>query len=118
MRDRIAVLAQSVVSSDPAEVTRALAGLAKSRRILAPIGWSLGTLLLLFHGPRTIVVHWRLTLIELVPALWIGLTWWDLRVHALGNLQPTVLHGMEMVIAATASSASLSSATGGTRSPE
>ena len=68
-RRQIVTLAHAVESTDPAQVGRALSALASSRRILAPLGWALGTILLLFQGLRTIVVNWRLTLIELVPAI-------------------------------------------------
>lgn len=94
-------LAHAVVSTDPEQVGRALSALASSRRILAPLGWALGTILLLFQGLRTIVVNWRLTLIELLPAIWIGLTWWDLRVHALHRLELTPVHGAVLVVVAT-----------------
>ena len=63
-------------------------------------GWTLGTLLLLFQGVRTIVSNWRLTLVELTPAVWIGLTWWDLRVHALRKLELTAVHGLGLVVVA------------------
>ena len=99
-RRQIVTLAHAVESTDPAQVGRALSALASSRRILAPLGWALGTILLLFQGLRTIVVNWRLTLIELVPAIWIGLTWWDLRVHALHRLELTPVHGAVLVVVA------------------
>lgn len=99
-RRQVVTLAHAVVSTDPAQVGRALSALASSRRILAPLGWALGTIILLFQGLRTIVVNWRLTLIELIPAIWIGLTWWDLRVHALHKLELTEVHGAVLVVVA------------------
>jgi len=96
-RRQIVTLAQAVESTDPTQVGRALSALASSRRILAPLGWAIGTILLLFQGLSTIVVNWRLTLIELVPAIWIGLTWWDLRVHALHKLELSPVHGAVLV---------------------
>ena len=99
-RRQVVTLAHAVESTDPAQVGRALSALASSRRILAPLGWALGTILLLFQGLRTIVVNWRLTLMEHVPAIWIGLTWWDLRVHALHKLELTEVPGAILVVVA------------------
>ena len=99
-RTRVAALADAVVSADPEQVRQALSDLADSRRALAPIGWTLGTLLLMLEGARTIVTNWRLMLIELTPALWIGVTWWDLRVHALKRLELTPVHGLDLAIIA------------------
>ncbi len=96
----MANLAGAVVSADPTRVESALSALASSRRILAPLGWTLGTIMLLFQGLRTVIVNWRFTLIELVPAIWIGLTWWDLRVHALHKLALSPVHGVALVVVA------------------
>ena len=100
VRQQVANLAGAVVSADPTRVESALSALASSRRILAPLGWTLGTIMLLFQGLRTVIVNWRFTLIELVPAIWIGLTWWDLRVHALHKLALSPVHGVALVVVA------------------
>ncbi len=56
-RQQVAFLARAVVSSDPQQVEGALSALASSRRTVAPLGWALGTIILLFQGLRTIVVN-------------------------------------------------------------
>jgi hypothetical protein len=78
---------------DPSQVQARLEALTRSRSWLAPLGWTIATLVLLFQGLKLIVSNWRLTLVELVPAVAIGLTWWDLRTHLLGRLPLASLDG-------------------------
>jgi len=89
LRDRAA----GVVALDPAQVKARLDELARSRSWLAPLGWTVATLVLLFQGLKLIVSNWRLTLVQLVPAVAIGLTWWDLRAHLLGRLDLVTWRG-------------------------
>ena len=56
--------------------------------------------MLLFRGVKVIIVNWRLTLVELVPAVLIGLTWWDLRVHLFGVRDLAVVHDIGLVVVA------------------
>jgi hypothetical protein len=97
VRRRLGDLVHAVVNADQDEVRAALERLSSSRSILAPLGWVIGTLLLLFQGLRLILVNWRLTAIELLPAIWIGLTWWELRAHAKGTLPLASAHGWILV---------------------
>jgi hypothetical protein len=69
----------------PSQVKARLDAFVQSRSWLAPLRWTIATLVLLFRGLVLIVSNWRLTLVMLVPAVAIGLTWWDLRAHLLGR---------------------------------
>lgn len=99
-RHRLVELVRGIVSARPDDIESALEGLAASRWWLAPLGWIIGTLVLLFRGVKVIIVNWRLTLVELVPAVWIGLTWWDLRVHLFGVRNLAVVHDLALVAVA------------------
>jgi hypothetical protein len=97
VRRRLGDLVGAVVDADPDEIRAALEQLAQARSYLAPLGWVIGTLVLLFQGLRVILVNWRLTVIELLPAVWIGITWWELRAHAKGTLPLASAYGWVLV---------------------
>jgi len=87
------------VALDPTQVEARLDALTRSRSWLARLGWTVATLVLLFQGLKLIVSNWRLTLVELVPAVAIGLTWWDLRAHLLGRVSLVSWHGAGLALA-------------------
>jgi hypothetical protein len=80
---RIASLARAVANADPAEIESTAQQLGESRRYLAPVAWAAGAIVLLVRGIKLLLLNWRLTLIEFVPAAWVWLVMWDLRQHAL-----------------------------------
>lgn len=47
------------------------------------MAWAAGALVLAVVGIRLLVLNWRLSLVELVPAAWVWLVMWDLKQHAL-----------------------------------
>jgi hypothetical protein len=77
--------ARAVADANPAEVEAAARQLGESRRYLAPVAWAAGAMVLLVRGVKLLFLNWRLTLIELVPAVWVWLVMWDLKQHALRN---------------------------------
>jgi hypothetical protein len=80
---RIALAARAVADADPAEIESTARQLGESRRYLAPVAWGAGAMVLLVRGVKLLLLNWRLTLIELVPAVWVWLVMWDLRRHTL-----------------------------------
>jgi len=76
-------IAVAVADADPAAVESAARQLGESRRILAPVAWAAGTIVLLIRGVKLLFLNWRLTLVELVPAAWVWLVMWDLKQHGL-----------------------------------
>ena len=62
--------------------------LSQSRRLLAPLAFLVGGVVLLFQGFRLVVFNWRLTLVQVLPAMWIWLAMLDLKIH--------VLHGQQL----------------------
>ena len=63
------------------------------RRYLAPLGYIAGGFALLFDGLKLLILNWRLTLIEIVPALWIWFTFWDLKAHYLKGRELYLVRG-------------------------
>jgi hypothetical protein len=80
---KLGAVAQAVVAAEPAQIEATAVRLGSSRWILAPIAWAAGSLVLLVKGIGLLVRNWRLTLLEVVPALWVWLAMWDLRRHDL-----------------------------------
>jgi hypothetical protein len=48
---------------------------------------------MLFEGVKLLVINWRLTLVQLLPAMWIWLAMIDLKAHALHGQSFHVLRG-------------------------
>jgi hypothetical protein len=76
-------LARAVADADPATIEAAAHHFGESRPFLAPVGWAAGTIVLLIRGVKLLLINWRLTLIQIVPAAWVWLTMWDLKQHTL-----------------------------------
>jgi hypothetical protein len=81
--ERIARLARAVADADSAQIESAARQLGQSRLYLAPLAWAAGALVLLVRGVKLLLLNWRLTLVELVPAVWVWLVMWDVKQHAL-----------------------------------
>ena len=82
----------AVRSTDPATVELAVRELARRHRRLVPLAYAAGTVAIVFDGVVLLVRNWRLTLLQLAPAVWIYVMTWNLRTHLLqGNeLDPAV----------------------------
>jgi hypothetical protein len=82
VRQRRALL-RAIRNNDEAAVEEAVRALSRSRRIFAPLVFVLGAFVMLFQGLRMLVFNWRLTLIQVLPAMWIWLALLDLKAHTL-----------------------------------
>lgn len=80
---RLVDMARAVADAHPSEIESTAYRLGGSRRYLAPVAWAAGALVLLVRGVKLLLTNWRLTLVELVPAIWVWLVLWDLKRHAL-----------------------------------
>jgi hypothetical protein len=76
-------IVRAVADADPARIEAEVRKLGTSRRYLAPVAWATGALLLVLRGLKLLILNWRLTLVELVPALWVWLVTYDLKPHGL-----------------------------------
>ena len=57
--------------------------LSRSRRWLAPLALAIGAFAMLFEGVKLLFTNWRLTLIQVLPAMWIWAAMYDLKAHVL-----------------------------------
>jgi hypothetical protein len=71
--------------------------LSRSRRALAPLALAVGGLLLLVDGIRLLLSNWRLTLVQILPAMWIWLAMFDLKIHVLHGRSFHVIRGPVLI---------------------
>jgi hypothetical protein len=80
---RFGTVARGIRDGDEAAIAGAVEELSRRHRLLAPLALVVGGVALLFGGLRLLVSNWRLTLIQIPPAMWIWAAMYDLRGHLL-----------------------------------
>jgi len=80
-------------------VETAVLELSRSRRIFAPLVFAVGAFLMLFQGLRLLFANWRLTLIQVLPAMWIWLALLDLKAHVFRGHEFRNWHGATALVA-------------------
>src|SRR3954453_1312168 len=76
-------MAKTVADADADAIEVAARQFGESRRYLAPVAWAAGAIVLLVRGIKLLLLNWRLSLIELVPAAWVWFVMWELKQHTL-----------------------------------
>ena len=84
---------RAIQDNDEARIEEAILRLSESRRVFAPLAFAVGAFVMLFNGLRLLVTNWRLTLVEILPAMWIWLAMFDLKAHVLHGKSFHVLRG-------------------------
>jgi hypothetical protein len=84
---------RAIQDNDEAKIEKAILRLSESRRVFAPLAFGVGAFVMLFDGLRLLVSNWRLTLVEILPAMWIWLAMLDLKAHTLHGHSFDVLRG-------------------------
>lgn len=90
---RVRLLVQAIKDNDEDEIEQAVLRLSRSRRIFAPLGFVVSSVILLFDGLRLLVTNWRLTLVQILPALWIWAAMLNLKAHLFRGRSFHVLRG-------------------------
>jgi len=80
---RLRELVAAIRDGDEAMVEAAVLRMSRSRRWLAPLALAVGALEMLFEGVKLVFSNWRLTLVQVLPAMWIWLAMVDLKAHVL-----------------------------------
>ena len=93
VRTTIGRLIAAINASDDEAVERAVLRLSETRRYLAPLALIVGAFLMLFQGLKLLVTNWRLTLVQIIPAMWIWIAMLDIKVHLLHGKSFHVLRG-------------------------
>jgi hypothetical protein len=90
---RLRELVKAIRDGDEAMVEAAVLRMSRSRRWLAPLALAVGALEMLFEGVKLVFSNWRLTLVQVLPAMWIWLAMLDLKAHVLHGRSFHVLSG-------------------------
>ena len=83
LTSRVGKLIGAVRDSDLAAVEAGVLRLSRSRRWLAPLALAVGAFAMLFEGVKLLFTNWRLTLVQVLPAMWIWAAMLDLKAHVL-----------------------------------
>lgn len=81
LRTQGRALVAAIQAGDEAAVESAVLALSRSRRIFAPLVFAVGAFVMLFQGLRLVFVNWKLTLVQVLPAMWIWVALLDLKAH-------------------------------------
>jgi hypothetical protein len=92
-RRQARTLIDAIRRSDDDAVEAAIIELSRSRRVFAPLVFVIGAFVMLFQGLRLLFSNWRLTLIQVLPAMWIWLAMLDLKAHAFKGKEFQVWSG-------------------------
>ena len=92
-RAQVERFVQAVRDSDMAAADEVILRLSRSRRWLAPLALFVGAFAMLFMGVKLLFTNWRLTLIQVLPAMWIWAAMFDLKAHLLHGKTFHVLTG-------------------------
>jgi hypothetical protein len=103
-RTRMTVLrfATIIRSSDDAAIEQAVLALSRSRRWLAPLALVVGAFIMLLQGLKLLVTNWRLTLVQIIPAMWIWAAMLDIKIHLLHGKEFHVFRGPVLIPLAAA----------------
>jgi hypothetical protein len=82
---------------DEAMVEEIVVRMSRSRRVLTPLAFAAGGLAMLFNGVKLLLSNWRLTLVQVLPAMWIWLAMYDLKAHVLHGKSFNVLRGPVLI---------------------
>ncbi len=110
IRASVRRLIDAIMRSDDEAVERAVMQLSSRSRWLAPLALVVGAFLMLFQGLKLLVTNWRLTLVQILPAMWIWVAMLDIKIHVLHGKGFNTLYGAFLglailgVTAATAAS--------------
>ncbi len=97
LRSRIRSLVRAIEENDEAQIEQAVLRLSRRRRAFAPLAFAIGAFVLLSDGVRLLVSNWRLTLVQVLPAMWIWLAMFDLKLHVLHGREFNVLRGPVLI---------------------
>ncbi len=96
--DRVSRLVLAINSGDEGSVEAAVVQLSQSRRIFAPLALVVGAFVMLFDGVKLLFSDWRLSLIQVLPAMWIWVALADLKLHVVGGREFRLWYGPTVVL--------------------
>ena len=88
---------EGIRKGDDDAVQQLVLELSRRHRIFAPLALVVGAIAMLFEGVKLLVTNWRLTLVQLLPAMWIWVAMIDLKAHVLHGKSFHVVRGPVLV---------------------
>jgi hypothetical protein len=88
---------EGIRKGDDEAVQQLVLELSRRHRIFAPLALVVGAIAMLFEGVKLLVTNWRLTLVQLLPAMWIWVAMIDLKAHVLHGKSFHVVRGPVLV---------------------
>jgi hypothetical protein len=95
---RVRLLVRAISDGDEASVQAAVVQLSRTKRILAPLGLAAGAIVMLFQGLKLLFSDWRLSLIQILPAMWIWAAMLDLKLHVVGKREFRSWYGTTVIL--------------------
>jgi hypothetical protein len=86
-------LIDAIRDGDESMVEQAILGLSQRSRWLAPLALVVGAFAMLFQGVKLLVTNWRLTLVQILPAMWIWFAMLDIKLHVFRGKQFHIIRG-------------------------
>ena len=96
---QVRILVHAIGDGDDAIVEAAIVKLSSRSRLLAPLGMVIGAFAMLFEGLKLLFSNWRLTLVQVVPAMWIWVAMLDLKAHVFHGKAFHPIHGWALLAA-------------------
>jgi len=96
-RVQVGRLVRAIRDSDSAAVGEAVLRVSRSRRWLAPLALAVGAFAVLFEGVKLLFTSWRLTLIQVLPAMWIWVAMFALKAHLVHGKSFPELRGAVVI---------------------
>ena len=97
LRAKAGRLIVALRDGDNATVEEAILQLSRSHRFLAPLALVVGAVAMLFEGLKLLFSNWRLSLVQVLPAMWIWAAMLDLKAHLLHGKSFPILRGPVVV---------------------
>jgi len=94
---RVRRFVRAVREGDDAMVEEMVLRVSRSHRLLAPLALVVGGIAMLFDGLKLLFSNWRLTLVQILPAMWIWFAMYDLKAHVLHDKSFDVLRGPVLI---------------------
>lgn len=86
-------LIRAIREGEESEIEASVLALSRSRRIFAPLVFGVAAFVMLFQGLRLLFSNWRLTLVQVLPAMWIWVAMFDLKAHVFKGKEFATWHG-------------------------
>ncbi len=91
---------RAIREGDQAEIEEAVLRVSRRSRWLAPLALTVSTLALLLDGFRLIFSNWRLTVMQVLPAMWVWIAMFDFKVHVFHGRSTHLVMGWKAWVAA------------------